>query len=109
MVVSPNIDVDKLPDRTKSGWPRNNSVENAVCALRQIGMDVKRGPKRKILFKCHGTLHTSYFVTDDGWEWFSPRYDGPHIQRYLARRVPYEPTRKAIYKAMQLLADGNER
>lgn len=108
MVVSPNIDADKLPDRTKAGWPRNNSVENAVCALRQIAMTVKRGPKRKILFKCPGIQFGSHTHYGD-WEWFSPRYDGPHIQRYLARRAPYEPTRKAIYKAMQLLADGNER
>ena len=72
MVVNSNIDPDKLPDRTKAGWPRNNSVDNALCALRQIAMAVKRGPKRKILFKCPGVLHTSYFVTDDGWEWFSP-------------------------------------
>ena len=108
MIVNPNIDPDKLPDRTKAGWPRNNSVDNALCALRQIAMTAKRGPKRKILFKCPGVLHTSYFVADDGWEWFSPRYDGPRIQRYVGAYVPYEPTLKAIHKAMQVLADGDE-
>ena len=107
MVVNPNIDPDKLPDRTKAGWPRNNSVDNALCALRQIAMTVKRGPKRKILFRCPGIQFGHYLHCGD-WEWFSPRYDGPKIQRYVGAYAPYDPTLKAIHKAMQVLADGNE-
>ena len=71
-------------------------------------MTVKRGERNKIMYKCPGIQTGTYFHNGADWEWFVLEYDGKLVQSHIGKHVPYDPTLKAIYKAMQVLAEEGE-